>query len=85
MLEILPLIEFQLEDDISDNEALKLIQSSSDENKSKENEKKSQNINTFVIDEESQDLTVDPFTYKLMNLEVKIIVWQKGFLFQSIY
>lgn len=70
----MPLIEFQLEDAISDNEALKLIQSSNDENKSKENENKSQNINTFILDEESQDQTVDPFTYKLVNLEVIVII-----------
>lgn len=73
------MIEFQLEDDISDNEALKLIQSSNDENKSKENENKTQTTNTFILDEENQDQTVDPFTYKLMNLEVYIIV-SKRFL-----
>lgn len=65
-----------MEDDISDNEALKLIQSSSDLNKSKDNEK-SQNTNTFILDEENQDQTVDPFTHKLMNLEVLVIDWQE--------
>lgn len=72
------MIEFQLEDDISDNEALKLIQSSNDENKLKETENKSQNTNTFILNEESQDQTVDPFTYKLMNSDVCIIIVWKG-------
>lgn len=67
----MPLIEFQLEDNISDTEALKLIQNSHDESKSKESENKSQKMNTLILDEESQDLSVDPFTYKLMNFEVK--------------
>lgn len=68
------MIEFQLEDDISDNEALKLIQSSNDERNLNENQDKSQNINTFILDEEIQDQTVDPFTYKLMNLKVRIVI-----------
>lgn len=71
--EILPLIEFQLEDNISDTEALKLIQNSYDENKLKESENKSQKMNTLILDEESQDQSVDPFTYKLMNFEVKLL------------
>lgn len=66
----MPLIEFQLEDDISDAEALKLISSAYDENKIKENQNKSQDINTLILDEESQDQSIDPFTYKLMNFEV---------------
>lgn len=70
--EILPLIEFQLESDISDSDAIKLILSSYDENKSKASQNKSQNINTLILDEENQDLTVDPFTFKLMNFEVNI-------------
>lgn len=71
------MIEFQLEDGISDNEALKLILSSKDESKSKEN--KSPNTNTFILDEESQ--TVDPFTYKLINIEVRIVNLQTAHIF----
>lgn len=68
----MPLIEFQLEDGISDTDALKLIQSSYNENKSKESKILSQCINTLVLDEEIQEQSVDPFTYKLMNFEVKL-------------
>jgi intraflagellar transport protein 122 len=71
LLEILPLIEFQLEDNISDNEALKLIQNSYDEHKPKESEEKPY-VDKFILDEENQDHLVDPFTYKLMNFEVKM-------------
>lgn len=71
LLEILPLIEFQLEDEISDTDALKLIQGFNDDEKPNERQDPSQNVNTFILDEESQDQSVDPFTYKLMNFEVK--------------
>lgn len=70
--EILPLIEFQLEENISDTEALKLIKNSYDESKPKESENNSQKINTLILNEEIQDQSVDPFTYKLMNFEVKL-------------
>jgi hypothetical protein len=63
----LPLIEFQLEDGISDLDALKLIHSSNHEKKSIENQDPSQNVNTLILDEESQDQSIDPFTYKLIN------------------
>lgn len=66
----MPLIEFQLEDGISDIDALKLIQSSNDEKKSNENQDPSQNVNTFILDEESQDQSIDPFTHKLISNEV---------------
>lgn len=66
----MPLIEFQLEDNISDIDALKLIQSSNDEKKPNESQDLSQNVNTLILDEESQDQSVDPFTYILMNSEV---------------
>lgn len=66
------MIEFQLEDNISDTEALKLIQNSYDKSNSKESENKLQKMNTLILDKESQDQSVDPFTYKLMNFEVKL-------------
>lgn len=71
LLEILPLIEFQLDEEISDTDALKLIQNSYNESKPKEFENNPQKMNTLILDEESQDQIVDPFTYKLINLEVK--------------
>lgn len=76
MLDILPLIEFQLEDDISDADALILIHSSyDDESKPKENQSTSQNINRLILDDERQDQSsVDPFTYKLMNYEVNYLI-----------
>lgn len=61
-----------MESDISDSDAIKLILSSYDENRSKASQNKPQNINTLILDEENQDLTVDPFTFKLMNFEVNI-------------
>lgn len=61
------MIEFQLEDTISDTDALKLIQSSNDENKLKESQNISQSMNTLILDDEKQ---IDPFTYKLVNSEV---------------
>jgi len=73
------LIEFQLEDNISDIEALKLIQNSYN-NKLKESPKghrNSKNINTLILDEEIQDQSVDPFTYKLMDFEVKLLCIEK--------
>lgn len=74
-LEILPLIEFYLEDNITDNDALKFIQNSYDEGKLKnESQNKSHNSNMLILDsnEENRDQSVvDPFAYKLMNLEVK--------------
>ncbi|XP_027848854.1 intraflagellar transport protein 122 homolog [Aphis gossypii] len=74
--EILPLIEFQLEDSISDTEALKLIQSAYDGSKPKESEDKVNDVNKFILDEENQDQLVDPFTYKLMNYELKENTYQ---------
>jgi len=59
-----------LEDDISDTEALKLIQNSYNESKSLESKNEPQQTNTLILDEEIQDQSVDPFTYKLMNFEV---------------
>jgi len=61
-----------LEDNISDTEALKFIQYSYDESKLKESGDKSQKMNTLILNEESQDQSVDPFTYKLMDFEVKL-------------
>lgn len=61
-----------MEDGISDTDALKLIQSSYNEKKSKESKNPSQCVDTLVLDEEIQDHSVDPFTYKLMNFEVKL-------------
>jgi len=61
-----------LEENISDTEALKLIQNSCNESKPNESENKSQKMNTLILNEEIQDQSVDPFTYKLMNLEVKL-------------
>jgi len=76
ILEILPLIEFQLEDDISDSEALKLIQNAHDEeSKPKENQYVTQNINQLILDDEKQEQSsVDPFTHKLMNYEVSYLI-----------
>lgn len=68
-IEILPMIEFYLEADISDSEALKLIQSSCSENKSKESQVETHNVETLIL-EEIQDQSVDPFTYKLVHNEV---------------
>lgn len=70
ILEILPLIEFHLEDGISDSEAMKLIQNSYDINKPQESLNDSQNTNMYILDKENQNEPVDPFTYKLMNYEV---------------
>lgn len=67
LTDILPLIEFQLEDNISDTEALKLIQCSNNISKSNESQNIPQNFNTLIIEEENQ---IDPFTHKLMNFEV---------------
>lgn len=61
-----------MEDGISDTDALKLIQSSYIEDKPKESKNPSQYVNTLVLDEEIQEQFVDPFTYKLMNFEVKL-------------
>lgn len=69
LVDILPMIEFYLEADISDSEALKLIQSSYSENKSKESQIESHNVETLIL-EEIQDQSVDPFTYKLVHNEV---------------
>lgn len=66
------MIEFQLEDDISDTDAFKLIQSSYNEAKTKESQNKSHNINTLILDEDGPDLSVDPFTCKLMKFEVRL-------------
>lgn len=57
---------------MSDTDAFKLIQSSYDENKSKECQNKSNNINTLILDEDSPDQSIDPFTFKLMNFEVRL-------------
>lgn len=62
-----------MEDGISDSEAMKLILSSYDENKSKESLNNSQETNTYILDKENQEELVDPFTYKLVNYEVKIL------------
>lgn len=71
VLETLPLIEFQLEDGISDSEALKCIQSSYDGNQSIEDANRSQSVNTLILDEDNQEQT-DPFTFKLVNSEVTL-------------
>lgn len=55
---------------------MKLIQNSYDESKPKESENKSQKINTLILNEENQDQSVDPFTYKLMNFENKENTYQ---------
>jgi len=60
-----------MEENISDTEALKLLQNSYDESKPKESENKFQKMNTLILNEEIQDQPVDPFTFKLMNFEVK--------------
>lgn len=67
------MIEFQLEDDISDTDALKLIHSSYDDSKQKESKNTSHNSNTLIL-EEKENLSVDPFTYKLMNYEVNYLI-----------
>ncbi|XP_050423327.1 intraflagellar transport protein 122 homolog [Adelges cooleyi] len=69
--EILPLIEFHVEDDISDTDALKLIHSSNDVVTSQTNQSKSQDTETLVLDEENPDNSIDPFTYKLINFETE--------------
>lgn len=68
-----------MEDNITDTDALKLIQSSYDGKKlKKDNQNKSQNSNMLILDadEEGQDQSViDPFTYKLINFEVNNILF----------
>lgn len=69
-VEILPIIEFYLEDDISDAEAIKIIRSSYSENKLKESHIESHNVDTLVLEEEFQDQSIDPFTYKFVHNKV---------------
>lgn len=68
-LDVLPLIEFQLEEGISDEEALQLLQSS-DESCEGQNEVTDSNFQTLLIENSSQNIT-DLFTATLVNLEVQ--------------
>ncbi|KAK7605351.1 hypothetical protein V9T40_007209 [Parthenolecanium corni] len=65
--EVLPLIEFQLEEGISDAEALKLLQST-DEEFDRPTEEINSNFQTLLINDVSQNKT-DLFTDALINLE----------------
>lgn len=65
---MLPLIEFQLEEGISDAEALKLLQSS-DEDFNRPTEEINSDFQTLLINDSSPNKS-DLFTDALMNLEV---------------
>lgn len=69
---MLPLIEFQLEEGISDAEALKLLQST-DEEFDRPTEEINSNFQTLLINDVSQNKT-DLFTDALINLEVYYMV-----------
>ncbi|XP_065214169.1 intraflagellar transport protein 122 homolog [Planococcus citri] len=71
--DFLPLIEFQLEDGISDEEAIELLRSTSSESMTKQSTTSSQsdgNFQALFIDDSSQNST-DPFTATLINLEAE--------------
>lgn len=70
ILEALPLIEFQLEEDISDEEAINLLQNTNEWQK-KSQEDVSEHFQTLLIDDSSQN-TADLFTDTLINLEVSV-------------
>ncbi|XP_050537912.1 intraflagellar transport protein 122 homolog [Daktulosphaira vitifoliae] len=65
--DVLPLIEFKIEDNISDTEAVKLIQSFYSSMNDQEQE--SQIVNNYILNEGEHDTSIDPFTYKLMSFE----------------
>lgn len=77
--ELLPLVEFQLEDGISDSEAIRLIESppSIDEKNNTEwIQELSDTTQTLQINENtSEDNIEDVFTAHLLNLEVRINSW----------
>lgn len=70
LTEVLPLIEFQLEDGITDEEAIQLLQSS-DESVETANEEKGSNFQTLLIEDSSPNNS-DLFTATLVNFEVKM-------------
>lgn len=68
--EVLPLIEFQLEDGITDDEAMRLLQSSNESvTKPKPNHADS-NFQALLIEDPAQSVS-DLFTATLINLEVR--------------
>ena len=72
--EVLPLVEFQLEEDISDEEAVRLIEAPSPVPEESDNSQRWQQstndtFQTMQFDEPSPSLE-DPFTARLMSFEV---------------
>lgn len=71
--EVLPLIEFQLEEGISDEEAIRLLQSTNEDsiNKQSATDHSDNNFQALFIDDSAQNIA-DPFTATLINLEVNL-------------
>lgn len=62
------MVEFFLDDDISDAEAIRLLETS--EEPSEPNEEITETQQTLRLDDDVEDF--DPFTAKLMNFEVNV-------------
>ena len=75
ILEVLPLVEFVIESDITDEEAVRLIEAAPPEEKSASNpnydgwkETASGNTQTLMFEDTAN---IDPFTPKLMSFQVR--------------
>lgn len=75
----MPLVEFDLEEGISDTEAVRLIDTPLEKPASKTNQEVSENQQTLYLDMEGPMDADDPFTSRLMTFEVGNISSYKSY------
>lgn len=81
-LEVLPLVEFYLEEGLSESEAIRLLESPSDDNDSSWTQNIDSNVQSMRLDESSP--RPDPFSARIISYDVMLFFMKIFLIFKQV-